>query len=245
MCDSPECTDSKTNTTLEETRSSACVSEAFSPSESQTSEPDRPQDSAELCDPDVVVVYETSLVPVVEVDWAHPGSLFKGPCKDLDVAQLKEDLEHQESHPGEADCSGTVVGSSPVSYFRSVGPKVIRCFQPPLVQTQTVTITAESDLSSGISTTEVPIVQTHSVTYESSKVTVDGTDEDKEGSSESSSKTVTSESTSGTTVTTTTTHISKVVKSGSSETRVEKRIVITAEADIEQDKGKGSGASAL
>lgn len=41
------------------------------------------------------------------------------------------------------------------------------------------------------------------------QVTVDGTDEDKDGSSVSSFKTVTSE-TSGTTITTTTTHISKV-----------------------------------
>ncbi|TNN78448.1 Protein 4.1 [Liparis tanakae] len=108
--------------------------------------------------------------------------------------------------------------------------------QPPLVQTHTVTITAVSaSLPSGISTTEVPIVPTKTVIYESSKV-ADGTDEDKDDTTVSSSKTVTSESTSGTTVTTTTTHISKVVKSGSSETRVEKRIVITAEPDIDQDQ---------
>lgn len=43
--------------------------------------------------------------------------------------------------------------------------------QPPLVQTQTVTITAiSSPLPSGISTTEVPIVPTKTFTYESSKV---------------------------------------------------------------------------
>uniref|UniRef100_A0A3P8NBM3 Protein 4.1 n=1 Tax=Astatotilapia calliptera TaxID=8154 RepID=A0A3P8NBM3_ASTCA len=59
---------------------------------------------------------------------------------------------------------------------------------------------------------------------------------DKDCSTVSSSQTITSETTSGTSVTTTTTHISKVVKSGSSETRVEKRIVITADSDIDQDK---------
>ncbi|XP_008294726.1 titin-like isoform X4 [Stegastes partitus] len=113
---------------------------------------------------------------------------------------------------------------------------------PPLVQTQTVTITAASNLlSSGISTTEVPIVPTKTFTYESSKVAVDGTDEDKDGTTVS--QTITSETTSGTTVTTT--HISKVVKSGSSETRVEKRIVITADSDHDQDKEKHGGASAL
>ncbi|TMS10655.1 Protein 4.1 [Larimichthys crocea] len=114
---------------------------------------------------------------------------------------------------------------------------------PPLVQTQTVTITAVSNyLTSGISTTEVPVVPTQTFIYESSKVTDDGTD-DKD--STTVTKTVTSESTSGTTVTTTTTHISKVVKGGSSETRVEKRIVITADSDVDQDKGKDGGASAL
>lgn len=43
--------------------------------------------------------------------------------------------------------------------------------QPPLVQTQTVTITAAStSLPSDISTTEVPIVPTKTFTYESTKV---------------------------------------------------------------------------
>ncbi|XP_061808961.1 uncharacterized protein [Nerophis lumbriciformis] len=115
---------------------------------------------------------------------------------------------------------------------------------PPLVQTQTVTITAASNsLPSGISTTEVPIVPTQTVTYESSKDAVDGADEDKESTTMSISQT--SETTSGTTITTTTTHISKIVKSGSSETRVEKRIVISADSDNDQDKGKDGGASAL
>lgn len=43
--------------------------------------------------------------------------------------------------------------------------------QPPLVQTQTVTIKAVSNtLTSGITTTEIPIVPTKTFTYESSKV---------------------------------------------------------------------------
>uniref|UniRef100_A0A3Q3LHY9 Protein 4.1 n=1 Tax=Labrus bergylta TaxID=56723 RepID=A0A3Q3LHY9_9LABR len=74
--------------------------------------------------------------------------------------------------------------------------------------------------------------------------TDDGT-EDKDGTTTSSSKTVTTENIGGTSVTTTTTHISKVVKSGSSESRVEKRIVITADSDMDQDKEKADGASAL
>ncbi|KAG7242152.1 hypothetical protein INR49_024198, partial [Caranx melampygus] len=180
----------------------------------------------ESCDQDEVVVFETSLVPIVEVEMAQLPPSLEPQCKTLDELQ-----EEEGSYPGASECSGRIVGSSPASYFRSSGP------QPPLVQTQTVTITAVSNsLPTGISTTEVPIVPTKTFTYESSKVTVDGTDEDKDGTTMSSSKTVTSETTSGTTVTTTTTHISKVVKSGSSETRVEKRIVITADSDIDQDK---------
>lgn len=43
--------------------------------------------------------------------------------------------------------------------------------QPPLVQTHTVTITAASNsLPSGVSTTEVPVVPTKTLVYESSKV---------------------------------------------------------------------------
>ncbi|CAB1416778.1 unnamed protein product [Pleuronectes platessa] len=165
-----------------------------------------------------------------------PASLEPG-CKALDETQ-----EEGGSCPAVSERAGRIVGSAPASYFRSQGPQVIRCFQPPLVQTQTVTITAASiSLPTGISTTEVPIVPTKTFTYESSKV--DGTDEDKDSTTVSSSQT--SETPSGTTVTTTTTHISKVVKGGSSETRVEKRIVITGDSDIDQNKKKHGGASAL
>ncbi|XP_036793236.1 uncharacterized protein LOC110510828 isoform X14 [Oncorhynchus mykiss] len=77
-------------------------------------------------------------------------------------------------------------------------------------------------------------------------VSVDGTDGGKEATALSSIQSITSESsreTSGTSITTTTTHISKVVKGGASETRVEKRIVITA--DSEDDQGSDGGATAM
>ncbi|GCB80508.1 hypothetical protein scyTo_0017201, partial [Scyliorhinus torazame] len=47
-----------------------------------------------------------------------------------------------------------------------------------------------------------------------------------------SAQTITSETSS----TTTTTHITKTVKGGVSETRIEKRIVITGDADIDHDQ---------
>ncbi|XP_018543491.2 uncharacterized protein LOC108890900 isoform X4 [Lates calcarifer] len=246
VCISSLCNGSETKSAHGETSSSLGLSGARSPAVCHKSEPDgvaahgAPVEE-ESCDQDGVVVFETSLVPIVEVEMAQLPPSPEPYCKALDETQ-----EEDGSYPGVSERSRRIAGSSPASYFRSDGPQVIRCFQPPLVQTQTVTITAVSNsLPTGISTTEVPIVPTKTITYESSKVTVDGTDEDKDGTTVSSSTTVTSEATSGTTVTTTTTHISKVVKSGSSETRVEKRIVITADSDIDQDKEKHGGASAL
>ncbi|XP_062278616.1 uncharacterized protein LOC133983526 isoform X4 [Scomber scombrus] len=245
VCISPLCGGSETKAAHVETSSNLDFSGIPSPTVRHKSGPD----SVEAHDVPVeeesyqeaVVVFETSLVPIVEVEMAQPPPSISLSSKDLDEIQ-----EEEGSYPGVSEGSGRIVGCSPASYFRSDGPQVIRCFQPPLVQTQTVTITAVSNsLPSGISTTEVPIVPTKTFTYESSKVTVDGTDEDKDGTTVSSSKTVSSETTSGTTVTTTTTHISKVVKSGSSETRVEKRIVINADSEIDQDKGKDGGASSL
>ncbi|CAK6960484.1 uncharacterized protein LOC128367095 [Scomber scombrus] len=162
------------------------------------------------------------------------------------ISELKRNFMESvpESRPSEWD--KRLSTHSPFRTLGINGQPLPSADGPPLVQTQTVTITAVSNsLPSGISTTEVPIVPTKTFTYESSKVTVDGTDEDKDGTTVSSSKTVSSETTSGTTVTTTTTHISKVVKSGSSETRVEKRIVINADSEIDQDKGKDGGASSL
>lgn len=82
-----------------------------------------------------------------------------------------------------------------------------------------------------ISTKEVPIVhtETKTITYESSQV---DSGADLEPGVLMSAQTITSETTS----TTTTTHITKTVKGGISETRIEKRIVITGDADIDHDQ---------
>ncbi|XP_052606118.1 band 4.1-like protein 3 isoform X17 [Peromyscus californicus insignis] len=82
-----------------------------------------------------------------------------------------------------------------------------------------------------ISTKEVPVVhtETKTITYESSQVDPGA---DLEPGVLMSAQTITSETTS----TTTTTHITKTVKGGISETRIEKRIVITGDADIDHDQ---------
>ncbi|XP_051260282.1 band 4.1-like protein 3b isoform X9 [Dicentrarchus labrax] len=80
-------------------------------------------------------------------------------------------------------------------------------------------------------TKETPVIhtETKTITYESAEVDTNG---DVDPGVLLSAQTITSETTS----TTTTTHITKTVKGGISETRIEKRIVITGDADIDHDE---------
>ncbi|XP_031988547.1 protein 4.1 isoform X11 [Corvus moneduloides] len=112
-------------------------------------------------------------------------------------------------------------------------PELIRCFQPPLVKTQTVTISdVSSAVKSEIPTKEVPIVhtETKTITYEAAQT--DGGNGDLDPGVLLTAQTITSETTSSTT----TTQITKTVKGGISETRIEKRIVITGDADVDHDQ---------
>ncbi|KAM8997267.1 protein 4.1 isoform 12-T13 [Ara ararauna] len=112
-------------------------------------------------------------------------------------------------------------------------PAVIRCFQPPLVKTQTVTISdVSSAVKSEIPTKEVPIVhtETKTITYEAAQT--DGGNGDLDPGILLTAQTITSETTSSTT----TTQITKTVKGGISETRIEKRIVITGDTDVDHDQ---------
>ncbi|XP_029929673.1 band 4.1-like protein 3 [Myripristis murdjan] len=81
------------------------------------------------------------------------------------------------------------------------------------------------------STKEVPVIhtETKTITYEAAEVDTNG---DADPGVLLSAQTITSETTS----TTMTTHITKTVKGGISETRIEKRIVITGDADIDHDQ---------
>ncbi|XP_064913039.1 band 4.1-like protein 2 isoform X8 [Columba livia] len=111
-----------------------------------------------------------------------------------------------------------------------VAPQIICCSEPPVVKTEMITI-SDATQRTEISTKEVPIVQTETktITYESPQL-----DSSAGGNAGVllSAQTITSESIS----TTTTTHITKMVKGGVSETRIEKRIVITGDADIDHDE---------
>uniref|UniRef100_A0A8C0IEE1 Erythrocyte membrane protein band 4.1 like 2 n=1 Tax=Bubo bubo TaxID=30461 RepID=A0A8C0IEE1_BUBBB len=122
-----------------------------------------------------------------------------------------------------------ILGRSRLCYYTSVSPSSHKC-TPPVVKTEMVTI-SDATQRTEISTKEVPIVQTETktITYESPQF--DGSAGGNAGVL-LSAQTITSESIS----TTTTTHITKMVKGGVSETRIEKRIVITGDADIDHDE---------
>ncbi|XP_067862911.1 protein 4.1-like isoform X3 [Heptranchias perlo] len=117
-------------------------------------------------------------------------------------------------------------------------PQLIRCFQPPLVKTQTVTISDMPNSENEITTNEVPVVhtETKTITYEAAQVRNYSETDDGNGDCEPgvlmSAQTITSETVS----TTTTTQITKTVKGGISETRIEKRIVITGDTDVDHDQ---------
>ncbi|XP_039195092.1 band 4.1-like protein 3 isoform X26 [Crotalus tigris] len=106
-------------------------------------------------------------------------------------------------------------------------------FESPIVKTEAVSFGSASTGPEKleISVKEVPVVhtETKTITYESSEV---DSSADSEPGVLMSAQTITSETTS----TTTTTHITKTVKGGISETRIEKRIVITGDADIDHDQ---------
>ncbi|XP_069587204.1 band 4.1-like protein 3 isoform X14 [Ranitomeya imitator] len=102
----------------------------------------------------------------------------------------------------------------------------------PLVKTEIITFGTIAEAEKpDIATKDVPVIhtETKTITYESSEMV---SRPDTDPGVLMSAQTITSE----TLGTTTTTHITKTVKGGISETRIEKRIVITGDADIDHDQ---------
>ncbi|XP_048671920.1 protein 4.1 isoform X18 [Marmota marmota marmota] len=150
---------------------------------------------------------------------------------ELQLGEKKADSSEEHVTPGEP--LGKQNGSFLDLRVGTQFPTLIRSFQPPLVKTQTVTISDTANaVKSEIPTKDVPIVhtETKTITYEAAQT------EDSNGDLDPgvllTAQTITSETTSSTT----TTQITKTVKGGISETRIEKRIVITGDADIDHDQ---------
>ncbi|XP_041510272.1 band 4.1-like protein 2 isoform X10 [Microtus oregoni] len=186
-------------------------------------------------------------VKVVEREAAMPEAI---PDRQAEASILPVETEAQEAVvaqklPGEKSVHGDTVKqdireeteeeqhtvNGEVSHVDiDVLPEIICCSEPPVVKTEMVTISDASQRTE-ISTKEVPIVQTETktITYESPQI--DGGAGGDAGTL-LTAQTITSESVS----TTTTTHITKTVKGGISETRIEKRIVITGDAALDHDQ---------
>ncbi|XP_064445698.1 protein 4.1 isoform X9 [Mirounga angustirostris] len=149
----------------------------------------------------------------------------------LQLGEKKAESSEEYVTPGEP--LGKQNGSFHDSRVGNQFPTLIRSFQPPLVKTQTVTISDTANaVKSEIPTKDVPIVhtETKTITYEAAQT--DDSNGDLDPGVLLTAQTITSETTSSTT----TTQITKTVKGGISETRIEKRIVITGDADIDHDQ---------
>ncbi|XP_037235372.1 band 4.1-like protein 3 isoform X8 [Falco rusticolus] len=159
------------------------------------------------------------------------GSAGTQGAKEEKREEAGKALTKQEGAAAAASCEQAEEHSTTVHLSESSERKPH--FESPVVKTETISF---SSVPAGgenleISTKEVPVVhtETKTITYESSQVDCSA---DSEPGVLMSAQTITSETTS----TTTTTHITKTVKGGISETRIEKRIVITGDADIDHDQ---------
>ncbi|KAL1776926.1 isoform X10 [Sigmodon hispidus] len=148
------------------------------------------------------------------------------------ISELKKNFMESVPEPRPSEWDKRLSTHSP---FRTlnINGQVPTGDGPPLVKTQTVTISdAANAVKSEIPTKDVPIVhtETKTITYEAAQT------EDSNGDLDPgvllTAQTITSETTSSTT----TTQITKTVKGGISETRIEKRIVITGDADVDHDQ---------
>ncbi|XP_020570196.1 band 4.1-like protein 2 isoform X5 [Oryzias latipes] len=135
------------------------------------------------------------------------------------------EVEEEEQEEPKVNGEASAVDAEP-------RPHGICCSELPVVKTEMVTISDTfAAQKTEIATKEVPIVhtETKTITYEAAQL--DGNGEGEPGVL-MTAQTITSESL----CTTTTTHITKTLKGGLSETRIEKRIVITGDCDIDHDQ---------
>ncbi|XP_032058125.1 protein 4.1 isoform X4 [Aythya fuligula] len=149
------------------------------------------------------------------------------------ISELKKNFMESVPEPRPSEWDKRLSTHSPFRTLNVNGQIPTGADGPPLVKTQTVTISDVSNaVKSEIPTKEVPIVhtETKTITYEAAQT--DGGNGDLDPGILLTAQTITSETTSSTT----TTQITKTVKGGISETRIEKRIVITGDADVDHDQ---------
>ncbi|XP_044026501.1 protein 4.1 isoform X9 [Siniperca chuatsi] len=151
------------------------------------------------------------------------------------ISELKRSFMESVPEPRPSEWDKRLSTNSP---FRTAS--INGQMQPasPVLKTQTITISdITNSLRGSVTYKDIPLVhtETKTITYESAQVSfpqpVDSVGERDSGVL-LSAQTITSETIS----TTTTTQITKTVKGGISETRIEKKIVITGDTEIDHDK---------
>ncbi|XP_038827863.1 protein 4.1-like [Salvelinus namaycush] len=147
------------------------------------------------------------------------------------ISELKRSFMESVPEPRQSEWDKRLSTHSPFRTASINGQLQPGTDGPNVVKTQTITISDMSNsLRGDVSNKEVPIVhtETKTITYESAQPV----DTERDSGVLLSAQTITSETVS----TTTTTQITKTVKGGISETRIEKRIVITGDTEIDHDK---------
>ncbi|XP_071006546.1 band 4.1-like protein 2 isoform X4 [Oncorhynchus clarkii lewisi] len=175
-------------------------------------------------EPQLAPVAEESPEDILVTPDEAPNGHAESPEGHPGPVALEEEEEEEEEEP-------RVNGDASHSETERL-PQVICCSEPPVVKTEMVTISDTfAAQKTEIATKEVPIVhtETKTITYEAAQLDGSG---DGEPGVLMTAQTITSESL----CTTTTTHITKTLKGGLSETRIEKRIVITGDSDIDHDQ---------
>uniref|UniRef100_A0A673Y9L7 Protein 4.1 n=1 Tax=Salmo trutta TaxID=8032 RepID=A0A673Y9L7_SALTR len=171
----------------------------------------------------------TSALPRSDLDKTHTEIMRH----HTSISELKRSFMESVPEPRQSEWDKRLSTHSPFRTASINGQLQSGTDGSNVVKTQTITISDVSNsLRGDVYNKEVPIVhtETKTITYESAQVRDSMAERDS--GVLLSAQTITSETVS----TTTTTQITKTVKGGISETRIEKRIVITGDTEIDHDK---------
>uniref|UniRef100_A0AAQ4RTE0 Protein 4.1 n=1 Tax=Gasterosteus aculeatus aculeatus TaxID=481459 RepID=A0AAQ4RTE0_GASAC len=187
--------------------------------------PDFPQKRAKKLEGETIYIRHSNLM-LEDLDKTQTGIMRH----HTSISELKRSFMESVPEPRPSEWDKRLSTNSP---FRTASINGLLQPSSPVLKTQTITVSDNTNsLRGSVTYKDIPLVhtETKTITYESAEP-VDGLAERDTGVL-LSAQTITSETIS----TTTTTQITKTVKGGVSETRIEKRIVITGDTEIDHDK---------
>ncbi|XP_035287208.1 protein 4.1-like isoform X1 [Anguilla anguilla] len=208
----------------------AANGERKSQSPRQGTDPTRRKKRSKKTEADTIYIRHSNLM-LEDLDRTQEGIMRH----HSSISELKRSFMEAVPEPRPSEWDKRLSTNSPFRTASINGQLQPGAGGPPLVKTQTITI---SDVTNAVRgdvstpTREVPVVhtETKTITYEAAQPLESLTDRDS--GVLLSAQTITSETVS----TTTTTQITKTVRGGISETRIEKRIVITGDTEIDHDQ---------